>query len=106
MYFGASYSHPVSCMNEEATITMSKVAVKQNNEYSVEVRLWFWHITWVHIYARFEDLLSMSTVIRETSFEQRRMLHHNFKPFVPQKKLSRYLGHMYTLYKKMQGVCW
>ena len=46
-----------------------------------KVRLWFGHITWVHIHATFEDLLNTSAVINKTHFEQRGMLHQDYQPF-------------------------
>ena len=39
---------------------------KKNNE----VTLWLRHITWVHIHAKFEDLMNTSAVIINTNFEQ------------------------------------
>ena len=47
----------------------NKCGWSMENWHSTKVRLWFRHISWVHILARFEeDLLNMS-VIYQTGFE-------------------------------------
>ena len=43
------------------------------------------HITWVHIHAKFKELLNMSAVTTETSFKQGGKLHQDFQLFGPIK---------------------
>ena len=41
----------------------------ENNRYSVKMRLWLGHITWLHIHATFEE--DTSAVISKTSLNKK-----------------------------------
>ena len=43
----------------------------KHNGCSAKVRLLLDHITWIHILAKFEELISTSPVISKISFEQK-----------------------------------
>ena len=58
-------------MKEGVIVTMSKgIFCKgiqnkcdykmDNNGHSAKVKLWLWQISWVHIHAKFEDLVNTS----------------------------------------------
>ena len=44
-----------------------------------------WHIIWVHIHAKFEDLLNTSAVISKIGFDQWGMLHQDYQSFGPRQ---------------------
>ena len=75
----------------------------KNNRHSAKVTLRPGHITWVHIHAKFEDLLSTSAIISKQHLEQKEVLHQDFKPFGQKKTLSKYFVHRYPLYWKIQA---
>ena len=78
-------------MNVDSITTMSKELFIQNrqdkcgfsmenNRHLAKVRVWFGHITWVHIHAKFkEDLLHASAVFSKTVSEQSGMLHQDYQ---------------------------
>ena len=58
----------------------------KNNVPSAKGRFTVGTISWIHIYAKFdEDLLNTSVVISKTSFEQTGMLPHDYQSFEPNK---------------------
>ena len=57
----------------------------ENKRHSGKVSIWFGNITWIHIHAKFEDLINTSTVTSNTSFEQRRVFHQDCQSFGSEK---------------------
>ena len=59
----------------------------ENNGHSAKVRLSPWHLTWVHIHAKFKDFLNTSAVISKTSFK-----HQDYQQFRPKQKYQATLA--------------